>query len=346
MFRFAQPYWLLLWLPLAWASLRVYGRRNRRGILFPPTARIPVARRTGRTVLATALPACFLIGIALAILAMARPQNVFSLVRQSADAIAIAMVVDISGSMEALDFSEKTAGGGMNIRTRLDVVKDTFEDFVQRRPNDLIGLVTFGGFASTRVPLTLDHDALRHMLRAVEIPKQTSNNPLQAEELMTAIGDGLMTAIARVKDADVASKIVVLLSDGESNTGLFTPETAAETAAKMGIKVYTIGIGQSGPTPFRTQDMFGRERIVHVEEHFDETQLKDIARITEGRYFSALDQDGLEYALKEIDSLETTRVEQDRYTRFQELFPWPLIPGLTLILLAAAGNAWATRRIV
>lgn len=346
MFRFAQPYWLLLWLPLGWTALRVYGKRNRLGILFPPTVRIPVARRTGRAILATMLPAFFLTGIALAILAMARPQNVFSRVRLSADAIAIAMVVDVSGSMEAVDFSEKTPDGGMNIRTRLDVVKNTFEDFVQRRPNDLIGLITFGGFASTRVPLTLDHDALRHMLRAVEIPRQTPNNPLLPEELSTAIGDGLMTAFARLKDADVTSKIVVLLSDGESNTGIFSPEVAAETAEKLGIKIYVIGIGQSGPTPFLTRDMFGRDRIVNVDEHFDETLLKQVADQTGGRYFNAQDVAGLEAALKEIDSLETTRVERDSFTRYQELFLRPLIPGLILILLAAAGNAWATRRIV
>lgn len=345
MFRFAHPFWLLLWLPLLWAGLRVYGRRRRSGILFPPTARLPAARRTARTVLAHIFPALFLLGVALAVLAMARPQNVYARIRHTADAIAIAMVVDVSGSMEAVDFSEKN-GGRMNIRTRLDVVKDTFSDFVRLRPNDLIGLITFGGYASTRVPLTLDHDALLYMLDAVEIPKPAPNAPLLPEELMTAIGDGLMTAFARLKDAEVSSKIVVLLSDGESNTGIFTPEAAAAAAEKMGIKIYVIGIGKSGPTPFLTRDMFGRERIVHVEEHFDETLLREVAAQTGGRYFNALDVEGLEAALAEIDRLETTRVEQDRYVHYQELFLRPLLPALALVLLAAAGNAWTARRIV
>jgi Ca-activated chloride channel homolog len=346
MFQFAHPYWLLLGIPLLAAARRVYGRRRRGGLAFPATFRVPAAARTARTTLALLCPALFLAGLALAVAALARPQYVFSRVSLSADSIAIAMAVDVSGSMEALDFSERRADGTLDRRTRLDVVKETFAAFIRQRPHDLIGLVTFGGFASTRVPLTLDHEGLVRMLQAVEIPRQTRDRPLLPEELMTAVGDGLATALARLREAEVASKIIVLLSDGENNAGLFTPETAAAAAAQLGVRIYTIGAGKQGPAPFLTRDMFGRERIVHIDEQFDEEQLREIARLTDGRYFSALDEAGLKAALEEIDRLETTRVEQDQYTFFRELFLFPLGAGLILILGAAVGQIWAAGRIV
>ncbi len=346
MLSFAHPGWLLLWLPLAAAAARVYGRRNRHGILFPPTGRVAVPQRTWRSRLAGIFPALFLLGIALAIAALARPQQLHARIRHHADSISIAMVADISGSMEAVDFSEPGPDGSMQYRSRLDVVKDTFESFVRRRPHDLIGLIAFGGYASTRVPLTLDHDALLRTMRAVEIPQPSPGRPLLPDEVMTAIGDALMTACARLQEAETQTRIVVLLSDGESNTGLFTPERAAETAAELGIRVYTIGVGQSGPTPFLRTDRFGRERITMEQEQFDESQLRHIARATGARYFSALDQEGLEAALHEIDRLETTEIEEDRMALHQERFTDWLWPALGLILLGAAGNTWTARRIV
>ena len=161
MLRFASPYAFLLLLPLFAAALWVHRRRRTPGLLFGATIWIPRKRGTWRLRLAAVLPSLVLAGLALAIVALARPQTVTSRVHQSSDAVAIQMVVDVSGSMQALDFATPED----RWRTRLDVVKTTFADFVRQRPSDLIGLVTFGGYASSRVPLTLDHDA-QHRLRA------------------------------------------------------------------------------------------------------------------------------------------------------------------------------------
>jgi len=255
MFRFAHPYFFLLAIPLALAAWTVYGRRIRQAMIYAPTYRLPRQRPSWRMVTRIVLPFVYLAGAGLAIIALARPQTVLSSTTHKSNAIAIQMVVDVSGSMEALDFSTRD-----RYRSRLDVVKETFASFIKRRRDDLIGLVTFGGFATSRVPLTIDHGALLHTLKGVAIPKprlsregQVANN----EELLTAIGDALATACARLEKSEIKSKIIVLLSDGESNTGLIKPEDAMKAAKALKIKVYTIGVGSNGLAPFMAQDMFG-----------------------------------------------------------------------------------------
>jgi Ca-activated chloride channel family protein len=235
-------------------------------------------------------------------------------------------------------------------KTRLDVVKEVFARFVEARPDDLIGLVTFGGFASTRAPLTADHEVLLHVLKGVKVPSMAydaNGRPVDQEEQMTAIGDGLATAIARVKDADMKSKIVILLSDGVSNTGAVEPDAAAAAAAKLGIRVYTIGVGtRSNRTPFRVRDMFGRSAIQYADMSFDESQLKSIASKTGARYFGVRDEGGLKAALEEIDSLEKTTLDRTAYQRWNEYFPWFLVPGAALLLFAVSLQMFASRRLV
>ena len=297
--------------------------------------------------MANLAPWFFLAGAALLIVAAARPRTSLARSSRSVDAIAIAMAVDVSGSMEALDF---TARGASTEKTRLDVVKEMFAKFVEARPDDLIGLVTFGGFASTRAPLTADHEVLLHVLKGVQVPSvayDANGRPVDQEEQMTAIGDGLATAIARVKDADMKSKIVILLSDGVSNTGAVEPDAAAEEAAKLGIRVYTIGVGtRSNRTPFRVRDMFGRSAIQYADMSFDESQLKSIASKTGARYFGVRDEGGLKAALEEIDSLEKTTLDRTAYQRWNEYFPWFLVPGAALLLLAVSLQMFASRRLV
>jgi len=171
MFQFANPSVFLLLFPLAAAVWFVYARRIKQGIRFAPMARIPNHGYSWRTLAALVLPAITLAGLLMLIIAMARPRTMLSKSRKTSDVIAIQMVVDISGSMEALDLSKKTPTG-WKYKTRLDAVKEAFDEFVEKRTDDLIGLIAFGGYASTLAPMTADHDALRHVLKGVETPKQ------------------------------------------------------------------------------------------------------------------------------------------------------------------------------
>jgi Ca-activated chloride channel family protein len=347
MFRFAHPAYFLLLVPLAVAAWLLYRRRPRQGLVFSALARVPAAGLSWRAAAATALPSLVIAGLALTIAALARPQTVLSTYHRSADVIAIEMVVDVSGSMEALDLSIQTAAG-TRWRTRLDVVKETFGEFIRRRSGDLIGLVTFGGYASTRAPLTSDHDALLHILKGVEIPKAATGADGQIanqEELLTAIGDGLATACARIERAEPKSRIVVLLSDGESNTGVVKPEEAIKIATKLGIKVYTIGVGTTGRAPFRGRDVFGQESIGYAHVTLDEALLRRIAEATGGRYFNVRDPKGLELAMGDIDKLEKTKVERTEYNQYNELYLRWLVPGLGLILAGAGLNMLVSRRL-
>jgi Ca-activated chloride channel family protein len=259
------------------------------------------------------------------------------------------MTVDVSGSMEALDLSPKVSDLS-RASTRLDVVKELFAKFVCARPDDLIGLVTFGGYASTRSPLTADHEALLHVLKGVQVPAMSfdaNGNIVDRDETMTAVGDGLATALARLKNAETKSRIVILLSDGVSNTGAVEPDAAAAAAAKLGIRVYTIGVGtQTSRTPFRARDIFGRTTVQYANMSFDESQLKSIAKKTGARYFGVRDAKGLSTALAEIDQLEKTSLDRTVFQRYREFFPPFLLSGVLLILAAVSVQMSASRRLV
>ncbi|MCE9615697.1 MAG: VWA domain-containing protein [Lentisphaerae bacterium] len=349
MFNFASPYYFLLLLPLGALAAWVYRRRTHTGIVFARTHECLGQQTTWRTRLALILPALTLLGLALLVVALARPRTVFSRMHRAVNAIAIEMVVDMSGSMEALDLSEISGGQIVKPRTRLDAVKELFGEFIRQRPDDLIGLVTFGGFASTRCPLTSDHDALLHILSGVQIPKPTQDaggNMIDQEELMTAVGDALATACARIRDAEPKSKIIVLLSDGESNTGIIPPDEAAKLARKLGFKVYTIGVGTTGQAPFRVRDMFGRDVVQWADVTLDEALLKRMAAQTGAKYFNVRDPKGLKRALDDISEMETTRIEREVYQQYRELFSLALLPGLALVALGCGFNMIGARRLL
>jgi len=344
---FAHPWYLLLLIPVVPAARRLYRRGIREGIQFASAASLARCGRSWRTRTAAVLPSIFLCGLVMAVFALARPRTVLSRGRRAADVVAIEMAVDVSGSMRALDMADEPRAGAAR-PTRLDAVKRAFADFVAERPHDLIGLITFGGYASTRTPLTADHAALLHTLKGVEVPREihVENRLVNQEELLTAVGDALATACARLEQAGVKSRVAVLLSDGESNTGRIRPDEAARLAARMGIKVYTVGVGTSGRAPFALKDAYGRDAIREMGVTLDEEQLKQIASETGGRYFNVRDAAGLKQALREIDRLEKTRVEQEVYVRYRELFPWFLIPALCLVVTALGLNALISDRIV
>lgn len=346
---FASPWMFALFLPLAFASWKLLRRGRKAGIRFSGFGRLPTDSTVGlRARIAGASPFVLIAALSLLILAAARPRTPLAHEKKSVDAIAIAMTVDVSGSMDALDLTPKGERFSRET-TRLAVVKKLFAEFVKSRPDDLIGLVTFGGYAATRSPLTADHQALLNVLKGVEIPSTSydaQGNAISTDEAMTAVGDGLATALARLKDAAPKSKIVILLSDGVSNTGAVEPDEAADAAAKMGVKVYAIGVGtRARNTPIFGRDIFGRTSVMHADMTFDEKQLKSIAAKTGGTYFRVDDRDSLKKALDEIDQLETTRIEADAYDRWDEHFPLFLFVGALLALVAVTLSMAAARRM-
>jgi Ca-activated chloride channel family protein len=344
-FSFHSPIYFLLLLLVPFAIYFVYSRRDKSALPFSAVGFIPKNIKTWRTLVRKVAPPLFIAGIVLAIVALARPQNMFSSSFQSGKAIAIQMVVDISGSMQALDFSTRDQE-----RTRLDVVKEAFTEFVEKRKDDMIGLITFGGYAVTRMPLTIDHRALLLSLKSVKIPTPVFNENgeiVNQEELLTAIGDAIATACARMEKVDIKSKVIVLLSDGESNTGIIKPEEAMKMARKLGIKIYTIGIGSNTEkVPFRTRDIFGRSVIAYGSAPLDEELLRKLATETGGVYFNVRNPKGLKEALEAIDKLEKTVIKQEVYHQYDELVNWFLIPGLIMILCAASFNMLAIRRLI
>ena len=345
---FANPLMLIFFAPIAVAAWRLLRRGRRSGIRFSAVGRLPAKAAGWRARLAALTPFILLAGLSLLTIAAARPRTSLAHEKKSVDAIAIAMTVDVSGSMDALDLTPKGERFSRET-TRLAVVKKLFAEFVGKRPDDLIGLVTFGGYASTRSPLTADHEALLNVLKGVEIPSiavDAQGQAIARDEQMTAIGDGLATALARLKDAKPKTKIVILLSDGVSNTGAVEPDEAAAAAAKMGVKVYAIGVGtRSRRTPIFGKDFFGRATIQYADMTFDEKQLRSIAKKTGGTYFPVNDRDSLETALEEIDQLETTQLDADVYNRWKEHFTSFLLLGAIFVLLSVSLSMSASRRV-
>ena len=343
-FRFQDPLWLLLLLPLVGIGVWQMLRSRRTAVLFSSVAILRSLPVTLALRIKRWLPWLLLAGLPLLVLAVARPQRGREEFRLRSEGIAIEMCIDRSGSMEALDF--QLEGKSAN---RLAVVKKAFRDFVSGgeglggRDDDLIGLIAFGGFADALCPLTLDHGALLQVVDAVEIPQpiyntqgQVINARLLQEEQMTAIGDALALAVERLKPIKAKSKVIILLSDGESNAGVVDPSEAAAAAKTFGMKIYTIGVGTTGMVPIPQTDMFGRRVLQQAMVRIDEDALKALAETTGGRYFNAQDTAALSSVYGEIDKLEKTATEGRVYTEYHELYQYFMFPGLGLVLMQIA----------
>jgi Ca-activated chloride channel family protein len=256
--------------------------------------------------------------ILLLVVAIARPQSGKKTSEIITEGVDIMLVLDTSGSMRALDFKEK----GKRIN-RLGVVKNVVADFIKGRENDRLGMVVFAEQAFTQCPLTLDHGVVLSFLEKVEIGMAGDG---------TAIGSAIGTAVKRLKNIKAKSKIIILLTDGRNNMGRLTPEKAAQIARKYGVKIYTIGAGTKGKAPFLVNTFFG-PRYVYKQVDLDEGALKQIADITGGQYFRATDTESLKSIYAQIDKMEKSEVKVKEYMEYDELFGWPLLGALNLLLL-------------
>ncbi len=254
-----------------------------------------------------------LLAIILLIVALARPQSSLSKQDVNIEGIDIMMAYDISGSMLAEDFKPN----------RLESARDVAINFINGRPNDRIGLVIFSGEAFTQCPLTTDHSVLKNLFLSVKSG---------IIEDGTALGDGLATAISRIKDSKAISKVVILLTDGVNNMGSVDPLSAADIAKMFGIRVYTIGVGTTGLAPYPFQTPFGIQ-YQNVEVKIDEALLKQISKITKGNYYRATSKTKLENIFKEIDRLEKSKIDVTEFHKKSEEFLYfVLIAGLLLLM--------------
>jgi Ca-activated chloride channel family protein len=315
--QFADPWYLLLLLmiPLLvvrWLWLR---RKFRGGLVFPQTTLVSELGGSWTLRFQPWLILFKLAGIALLVVAFARPQLGSSEEDILTEGVDIMVTVDVSGSMAAEDFRP---------RNRLVVAKQVIQDFVRGRQSDRIGLVIFAARSFTKCPLTIDYDVLLKQIEDVELGVIDDG---------TAIGSGLANAVNRLRSSKAKSRVIILLTDGVNNSGEIDPLTAAELARSLGVKVYTVGVGREGIAPFPVNDpIFGR-RYVDVQVQIDEELLKKISESTGGQYFRSVDKDSLEKIFKTIDSLEKSKISVKSYTHYNEVFGYFLWPGLGLILV-------------
>ncbi len=314
--RFLHPelLWLLALLPLL-ALIR--GRRGPApALIFSTTAIAATLAQGRRTSPGHILTAIRLLAVGLLIVALARPQQGNTTTEIKASGIDILLAVDLSGSMQAMDF---TLHG--QPADRLDVVKSVVDQFIDARPNDRIGLVAFAERPYMVSPLTLDHNWLRKRLNALSIGMAGDS---------TAIGSAIGAGINRLREKDAKSRIMILLTDGMNNAGKVPPLVAAEAAETLKIKIYTIGAGTRGEAPMPVVDDFGRKRLVRARVDIDEETLTKVAQMTGARYFRATDTQSLQKIYDEINSMETTTRTIKNFEHYRELFPFPLLGALLL----------------
>lgn len=318
---FYSPWYLLLLLIVPLLAWRLFAPRRRSAVRFSSLRIAQQMTPTLRQRL-TWLPGALTLGaVVFMILGAARPREGREQTVANSEGIAIEMVVDRSGSMQALDF--KIEGEPVD---RLTAIKKVAGEFVggdekgglDGRFNDLVGLVTFAGYADSQTPPTLDHSFLVSQLNQARFVTDRSEDG-------TAIGDAISLAVEKLNALDdrqkqkVKSKVIILLTDGENNAGELEPIPAAELAATMGIKVYTIGVGTQGEAPVPVTDPFGRRRMQWMQVTIDEDTLTKVAEVTGGKYFRATDTDSLANIYAEIDKLEKTDVEAKHFVDYREL---------------------------
>lgn len=317
-----HPLWLLA-LPLAALPWIAW--------FFPPTLRYSAlaAVRAGpglRGIFFLVVPLMECLAIALVVLALARPQKVDRETLTESDGIDIMLAIDTSGSMEAQDMGAR----GTDL-SRIDAGKLVMKRFLDGRPHDRVGLVVFGQEAFVQVPLTLDHDALGQLIGDLQTGV--------AGKSATAVGTAIAVTAKHMKELKAPSKVVILVTDGRSNAGTLSPQQAADAAAALGIKIYTIGVGGTG-----SGGMFGA-LLGNVGADVDETSLRSIATTTGARYYRATDAAALAEVYDEIDKLEKSTAQVKEYVHREELYLGLLLPALALFALERLLSAGPLRRL-
>ena len=310
-------YLLLVIIPMTvWYIFRQ--KRNTASIQVSSTASVFKIPKTIKHYLRHLVFLFEIFALALFTVVMARPQSSSSWENVTTEGIDIVIALDISSSMLAQDFTPN----------RLEAAKNVAMQFISGREYDRIGLVVFSGEAFTQCPLTTDRAVLLNLFKDIHSGMIEDG---------TAIGNGLATAVARLKDSKAVSRVVILLTDGENNSGEIAPVTAAEIAKTYGIRVYTVGVGSIGtaPYPVQVQTPFGvQTQIRDMEVKIDEKTLQEISNITDGKYFRATGNTKLEEIYKEIDQLEKSKIEVKQLSRKSEEFLPYALAGLLLLILS------------
>jgi Ca-activated chloride channel homolog len=311
---FAHPwaFALLALLPLL-ALLR--GRRGRSpAVQYSGVSLLGDLGRARRVQAGGWLTALRYLALACFIVALARPQEIDTTSQVQESGIDLMLAIDLSPSMDALDYHEF----GQEI-SRVQAVRETVAKFIEARPNDRIGMVVFAGDAYLMSPLTLDHDWLLHNVERLQVGLAGD---------ATAIGSAIAACANRLRHQNSKSKIIVLLTDGANNAGKITPIAAAEAAHALGIKIYTIGAGSDDVAKFPRRNMFGQVQYTTIPVDIDNAALQRIADVGGGKFFRAADVEALHHVYDEINQLETSKVSARQYNHFTEYFMWSVYPGL------------------
>ena len=332
MIRFLQPewLWLLALLPLV---LLLRGRRGPvAAIEFSDVGLAREVARSARSRVGNWLWLFPVLAGALMIVGLARPQRAHSRTEVTANGIDIVLALDVSGSMQALDF--QVDGRRVN---RIEVVKSVVSRFIEERPSDRIGLIAFAAAPYLVSPLTLDHDWLQQNLERVSTAAANDDG--------TAIGSAIAASVNRLRTTNAKSKIVVLLTDGMNNTGKISPIAAAEASKAMGVKIYTIGVGVRGMAPIPVRDEAGHVHLIMDKVDVDEKTLETVASVTGGTFYRATDTDSLQKIYEQINRLEKTAQTVQKFEHTDELYSWALIPSVTILVFGLALQHTRFRRL-
>ena len=313
--QFSNPYllFLLLIIPL----LLWWRARRRRAAVHFPDGKLLQSLPVSLTVrMQPIFPLLYTLGLICLIVAIARPQRGLQESRVNTDGVDMVLLLDLSTSMDTPDFSRN----GLR-QTRIDSAKQVIEDFIKTRKDDRIGMVAFAALPYSVAPLTLDHSWLVQRMEGLRTGMLEDG---------TAIGDAMASAVNRLRESEAKSRIVILITDGENNQGKLQPENAAEAAAALGIKIYTIGIG--GGLPVR-QGFFSQ-----APQQIDTTTLEQIAKISKASFFRARDLKTLQSVYEQIDQLEKTEIELFEYTRYEEMAGHWLLAALLFLTLEKIGS--------
>lgn len=331
MIRFLQPEWLwaLAALPVI---ILLKGRRGPVAALeYSDVSLARDVARSARSRIGGLLWLLPILAAALMIIALARPQRTDARTQVTAKGIDIVLALDVSGSMQAMDFMVN------NYRVnRIAVVKAVVARFIDERPNDRIGLLAFAGSPYLVSPLTLDHDWLLQNLQRVNVG---------ATDDGTAIGSAIAAAVNHLRTTAGKSKVVILLTDGVNNTGKISPLAAAEAARALGVKVYTIGVGVRGRAPIPFADSAGRMHVIWAKVDVDEKTLQAVAEETGGLFYRATDTDSLQKIYAQINRYEKSAQTVQRFEHVEELYRWPLYPSLALLGLGMLLQQTRFRRL-